>query len=250
MEGYKELISKLMEIRKRGYIKTHRAGNTGIGKTLEDLLGIRENNIPGPNSKLIELKSGRKNTSSMLTLLTKAPEPYGANVVLLKRFGYPSGKNDKNILHTIVNATEFNTIKGKHGFKISVTEDRVELLFGGETSDLLKFIGAKREEPEVVAHWTKETLRASFEKKYPLALLYVKADCKGRGKNEEFWFNEAWYIKGFNFDGLAQIINDSTIKVDIRIGQNPDGSTHDHGTGFRIFPKNLDLCFSVREQVI
>jgi len=31
-----------------GFIKTHRTGYTGIGKTLEDLLGIIENNISGP----------------------------------------------------------------------------------------------------------------------------------------------------------------------------------------------------------
>ena len=47
MTGYYKLIKDLKAIKKMGYIKTHRAGNTGIGKTLEDLLGIKENNIPG-----------------------------------------------------------------------------------------------------------------------------------------------------------------------------------------------------------
>jgi len=39
----KELTQKLKEINKMGFIKTHRAGDTGIGKTLEDLLNIPEN---------------------------------------------------------------------------------------------------------------------------------------------------------------------------------------------------------------
>lgn len=57
MIGYDELIQKLKAIKEMGYIKTHRSGNTGIGKTLEDLLGIKENNIPGPNAAMVELKS-------------------------------------------------------------------------------------------------------------------------------------------------------------------------------------------------
>jgi len=68
MITYPELIERLkaITIKEKGYIKTHRKGNTGIGKTLEDLLGITENNIPGPNTAMIELKSARKNVSSML----------------------------------------------------------------------------------------------------------------------------------------------------------------------------------------
>jgi len=83
MITYPELIEKLKEIKEMGYIKTHRAGTTGIGKTLEDLLGIKENNIPGPNAAMIELKSARKNVSSMLTLFTKSPLPQRSNSVLL-----------------------------------------------------------------------------------------------------------------------------------------------------------------------
>lgn len=36
----KDLKKKLQKIEEQGFIKTHRAGDTGIGKTLEDLLGI------------------------------------------------------------------------------------------------------------------------------------------------------------------------------------------------------------------
>ncbi len=68
-----DLVEKLKNLKEIGYVQTHRSGNTGIGKTLEDLLEIEENNIPGPNAALIELKSARKNTLSMLTLFTKSP---------------------------------------------------------------------------------------------------------------------------------------------------------------------------------
>lgn len=40
-----ELKKKLKNIKALGFVKTHRKGDTGIGKTLEDLLGIKENNM-------------------------------------------------------------------------------------------------------------------------------------------------------------------------------------------------------------
>jgi len=218
-----------------GYVRTHREGNTGIGKTLEDLLGIEENNIPGPNAEMIELKSARKGASSMLTLFTKSPLPKKANSVLLQKSGYESAQgNERKELHTTVNAKEFNQLKGKLGFKIKIEGDRVNLI---------------TPQNEIVAYWDKETLKKSFERKLP-QLVYVKAETKGSGSNEEFWYNEAWFLNGFNFDNFIGLLKQGTILVDIRIGQYPDGRTHDHGTGFRVFPDKLDLCFKYREKIL
>ena len=36
MKTFEELVEGIKELKKRGFIKTHRSGNTGIGKTLED----------------------------------------------------------------------------------------------------------------------------------------------------------------------------------------------------------------------
>ena len=44
------LIQKFIEIEKQGWIKNTRERNSGaVGNTLEDLLGIEENNLPIPN---------------------------------------------------------------------------------------------------------------------------------------------------------------------------------------------------------
>jgi len=228
------LIKKLKSIKEMGYVKTHRTGNTGIGKTLEDLLEITENNVPGPNAAMIELKSARKNVSSMLTLFTKSPLPPKANSVLLERFGYESARgNKRKELHTTVNAKEYNRLKGKPGFKIDIQKDRVNLI---------------TIQKEIVGYWDKETLKNSFEKKLP-KLLYVKAEAKDKGSNEKFWFNEAWLLSGFNFENFLNLLKEGIILVDIRIGQYPDGRPHDHGTGFRVFPDKLDLCFEYRERI-
>ena len=84
MKRFEEIVARLKELKAQGYVKTHRSGPTGIGKTLEDLLGIQENNIPGPDiGEEIELKSARKSVGSMVTLFTKSPLPKKVNSKLL-----------------------------------------------------------------------------------------------------------------------------------------------------------------------
>ena len=48
MKTFDELVEGIKELKEKGFIKTHRTGDTGIGKALEDLLGIDENNFAGP----------------------------------------------------------------------------------------------------------------------------------------------------------------------------------------------------------
>src|SRR3989304_6557295 len=98
--NYDEFVEKIKQIKNRGFVPSNRPGDTGIGKTLEDLLDISENNIAGPDFDIYELKSGRKDSASMLTLFTKAPMPKGANKSLLEAFGYRQRpKQNRKQLH-------------------------------------------------------------------------------------------------------------------------------------------------------
>ena len=44
-----DFIKEYTNIKKMGWIKTHRREPTGIGKTLEDLLDITKNNLDQPD---------------------------------------------------------------------------------------------------------------------------------------------------------------------------------------------------------
>ncbi|MFH0766092.1 MAG: MvaI/BcnI family restriction endonuclease [Calditrichota bacterium] len=234
MMPFQEIIDRLSFLKEQGFIRTHRSGNTGIGKTLEDLLGIEENNFSGPNAATLELKSGRKNVNSLLTLFTKSPDPPQVNSILLENYGYkPSTDSEKKKLHTTVNAIDYNSLKGGSGFKIGIQADRINLLIS---------------DGQPVCYWLKDTLKQSFERKLP-NLLYVKAEARGQGRSEEFWFNEAWVLSGFSFNRFVKLIKDGIILIDIRIGQYSDGRIHDHGTAFRIKPDKLDECFKKRLKV-
>jgi len=76
------LIEKLKQIAKMGWIPNARHKNQGgVGNTLEDLLGIEENNLPLPNAAEWELKSQRLKTSSLTTLFHMEPSPRAVRFV-------------------------------------------------------------------------------------------------------------------------------------------------------------------------
>ena len=61
------LIEELKGICNMGWVKSTRQNNDGaVGNTLEDLLGIEENNLPIPNASEWELKAQRMDTTSLL----------------------------------------------------------------------------------------------------------------------------------------------------------------------------------------
>ena len=88
-----ELIQSLKEIAAMGWVVNGRQGNHGgIGNTLEDLLGIEENNLPIPNAAEWELKTQRIGTSSLTTLFHTEPSPTALKFVptiLLPNYGWP-----------------------------------------------------------------------------------------------------------------------------------------------------------------
>jgi hypothetical protein len=62
--------SQFARIRSRGFIRSARSGPTGIGHTLEKVLGLQENNLAIPDLGEVELKAHRENASSLITLFT------------------------------------------------------------------------------------------------------------------------------------------------------------------------------------
>ncbi len=52
-----EFTKKFREIKEQGFVQTMRKGPTGIGYTLETLLGIKENNDARPDIDGAELKA-------------------------------------------------------------------------------------------------------------------------------------------------------------------------------------------------
>jgi hypothetical protein len=232
-----DFVLRFNEIKNMGWIRTHRSGSTGIGKTLEDLLGIAENNIDGPDFGDYELKSSRINSGSMLTLFTRSPQPARSNTYLRLKYGYASNayENDDKVLHSTLNAVRFVPVydTGKM-LKIECDPEKIYIM--------------STEGPENV-YWTRDVLKKAFEKKYSNKFIYVKAESRGIGLNEEFRFVSAHEVSGFDYDSMIQLLEEGRIYVDLRIGQYPDGRTHDHGTAFRIREADQYLLFKNKKEL-
>ena len=229
-----ELKGRLEQIKSLGFVRTHRNGDTGIGKTLEDLLNIKENNIPLPDiGEIGELKTYRKKAGSMLTLFTLEPQPKGGDRdrILLDYFGYSRRSNGRSKeLHSTLSCRRYNN----QGLKLKVEGDKIRITGKGRRLNI---------------YWDVESLKRKFKAKLP-ALVYVLADSKKMEGVEYFHFNQAYRLKGFAFKRFQDMINRDHIVVDLRMYYRPDKSVRNHGTGFRVKINRLYDCFDKREKLL
>ncbi len=228
------LRDKLVEIEKLKFVPSHRTGDTGIGKTLEDLLEIKENNIPLCDiGTVAELKAYRKDAASMLTLFTLEPKPKGGDRdrFLLDNFGYSKRDNKRSKeLHSTVTCRRYN----RQDLKLAVRKDRISVNAKGRRLNIF---------------WDIEILRKKFNEKLP-ALVYVLANRKIIKGREYFHFNEAYFLSGFDFDLFKKMVRKDSIVVDFRMYYRPRGSVRNHGTGFRVKIKRLYGCFKNKVRLI
>lgn len=247
IETIDDFKNEIKKINEKGYIQTKRTGDTGIGKTLEDELGIEENCIAAADLGTIELKAARNNSNSMLTLTTKSPDKRGVNSKLRDKYGYKTDESielnpDLNILHSTVNGQDFNTLNGEPFLKLSFEDDKMYLEHHDD--GILDNV-----------YWSEKSLTKAFKKKFPEdKLYYVKANSQIIDGKEHFEYNEAYLLEDFDSEELLKNIQDGVIDIDIRIGIHPEGKkkgkTHDHGTAIRINPSKLDLCFKKKTKLL
>ena len=245
MKSSKErLIEKFEEIMARGWIRSHRCNNTGIGKTFEDLAGVDENNSQGPDFEEFEIKSHRGEAKSPITLFTLAPTfPRRANAILRDHYGerYPESPDLKR-LHTSMFADHKNSYAGKYAFQL-INDRENEVLkiavYDLKTGELL----------DDSTGYSYEKLKAKLYRKLT-SLFYVSAERRFDNGYEEFMFTAAAIYTNPSFEKFLSILDDGRVQYDIRIGsyQSGDkyGMPHDHGSGFRVREDYfLDLYDSV-----
>ncbi len=241
IEGFKK---DFLAIKSKGFIESHRTHNTGIGKTFEDAIGIIENNSSLADYQgILEIKSKRDLSKSMLTLFTKSPSnPKGANSYLRETYGH-SDKNNMKILHTTISATKFNTFFSKIGFKLEVDEKAEKIFILVKDLTIDKII-------DTSICYTFADLKQIIETKCE-NIAFINGDTKIENGKELFHFKEATLLKDLTFQKFIQFLKDGLIVYDIRIGVYgagaSKGKTHDHGSGFRVLKNNIPKVFNVEE---
>lgn len=242
-----ELIENLEQIKEKGWIPNARPGNVGgIGNTLEDLLGIEENNLPIPNAAEWELKCQRIGSSSLTTLFHMEPSPRALRFVpniFLPLYGWEH--------HTIPNEMSFRqTINGlsrtDRGFKVVVDRNARKILISFNSdavttrhSDWLKSVeervGLGELNPQ--PFWGFNDLYHKAGTKL-LNCFYIRAEVKREGGNEYFWYRDIIILQEFSFDNFLKAIDEGFLLVDF------DARTgHNHGTKFRLRQDKLPYLY-------
>lgn len=208
-------------------MQTHRKGPTGVGHTLEQELGMTENNIAGSDFKFAELKAHRLNSSSLITLFTfnrkvwKLPQ-----LEAIRRYGSADENGRLGIYYTM------GQKPNSAGLFVSFSDQEIEL---------------RHIDGTLVAVWPVAELVKRFEKKYP-AMVLVAAESEERNGIEYFWYNRAQLLRETSPEALVQQFRAGTILLDLRL-HDKGTSARNHGTGFRAYERSLPQIFSKTEDL-
>ena len=234
-KGWHKSVKKTIDTRNDG----------AVGNTLEDLLGIEENNLPIPNALEWELKGQRSHTSSLVTLKHIEPSPRAAKIVpnlLLPYYGWKHKQAGRRypITEMSFRSTTSATNYTNRGFKVIVDREQSKLrfVFNSQKADIknpeilswLRSVEKRRDlgplDPE--PYWGFEDLKYGIGSKIRNCF-YIIADNKVEDSREYFLYRKLYILTGFSFENFLDCIEKGTLLIDF------DARTgHNHGTKFRL----------------
>ncbi len=253
-----QIINELRNIKKSGWIKSARQGNVGgVGNTLEDLLGIEENNLPIPNAAEWELKAQRADTSSLTTLFHMEPSPRALKFVpqiLLLKYGW---KHEEAGTKYPENEMSFRqTISGKgrsdRGFMVVINRKEKKVLISFDSKSVsdrhatwLKSVEQRINLGELnpQPYWGFDDLFHKAGTKL-INCFYAQAQVKKEKGNEYFMYNKILMLQKFSIDKFLDALenNDLLVDFDARTG-------HNHGTKFRLKQNRLADLYDVVTEI-
>jgi hypothetical protein len=246
------LIEELKRIADQGWIKNARKGNHGgIGNTLEDLLGIFENNLPVPNAAEWELKAQRIDTTALTTLFHIEPSPRAIKFVpqvLLLQYGWQHKEAGKKYPENEMSFRQ--TIHGlapsDRGFMVRIDRENQKILISFDSNAISEKhitwkesvknrIGLDELEPQ--PYWGFDDLSSKAGTKL-LNCFYVQAEVKKEKDNEYYRYSKIMMLQKFNFEGFLEQIEKGNVLIDF------DARTgHNHGTKFRMRQNCLPFLY-------
>lgn len=229
-----ELLNKLKLIAKNGYVKSVVNSDTGIGRTIEFLLGIEMNSSKSPDYKGIELKSFRDSRNNRKGLFGKTPNwelsIFKSRVEILNAFGYW----EKGVFRL------YNTIRGtgrnKQGLILKIEDNKDWLVENSDRPEIGDFLV-----------WELETLRKELLKKHK-ETFWIRANSRIEDNNEYFHFTEVEHTKNPMIDKFEILVETGAITLDYPIKRMPSGKVTDKGCNFKLNANCLNLLFPPSEK--
>lgn len=237
------LIEALKEIRERGFVPNARHGNHGgMGNTLEDLLGVEENNLPIPNAAEWELKTQRLPTSSLTTIFHLEPSPRAIRfvpAVLLPQYGWAHQSAGTKYPETEMSfrQTIHGLSRSDRGFKVVVDESERKVLISFDAgavdirhADWLKSVekGVGLGELDPQPYWGFDDLFHKAGTKL-LNCFYVRGVVKREEGKEFYHYQKISMLANFSLEKFLAGLQSGHVLIDF------DARTgHNHGTKFRL----------------
>lgn len=221
-----QYIKKFREIKNKGWIRSYRIGDTGVGYTLEKLLDQSKE-----EKKQLRIKSIRKGSSRRLTLFAKIPV-WGAEgrKRLLDEYGY-FDKNGRWSLYTSITSKK----QTKMGWQIEVDDNKVFLNNSGRA----------------VIYWQLPTLQEILQKKLNQMVLVYANFKKDDQKNEYFKYEEFHLAQEPDLNNFTNLINNGSICIDLAIHRDKiTNSVIDKGFLFRISESSVNELFKQVQRIV
>ena len=231
-----ELLEKLRSISAMGFVDSMRHGSTGVGFTLESLLGITANSNRAPDYKGIEVKSGRVAASGRARtrsdLFAKVPNwqlsKLKSGKEILNNYGYFSETEQRLQLYCTVKNNP-----NPQGLFIRVNN-------AGNMIENLARTPDGEEEPVVV--WILDELESDLAAKHR-ETFWVKAQRQSGSDNEQFHYTSVMHTRSPMMNNFGLLVDTSKIELDYTLHLKPNGVARDHGYKFKIWQRNFDLLF-------
>ncbi len=234
-----ELLHKLKAISRRGMIDSMRQGDTGVGMTLETLLGIEANSSRAPDYNGIELKASRvkqgvrrKNKNQLFSKTPNwklSPIESAENLVMTR--GYIDQDNQYALRHTI--SGEKPNSLGLY-LDIDYTNNYLRQMF--TDTDCRDF------NPKHDMTWVVDDLRKALQKKHN-ETFWVKALHNNDRNNESFHYVEVEHTSNPYIDKLEILLETGLITLDYTLHLKGSGKPRDHGYPFKLKANSIESLF-------
>ena len=221
-----ELLKKLRALAMKP-LKALRSGSTGVGYTIETMLGIAANSSKDPDYKGIEIKSGRGN-KTRTTLFAQVPNwtlsPCKKSAEILNKYGYE--REDDFKLYCTVSTQKQNS----QGLSFIYDESKDELQEWYNKKDL-------------VAVWPGNLLRQRLKAKHS-ETFWVHAESQLIDGVEHFQLKSVTHTKAPVLSQLLPLVQAGVVTMDHLIKRSGENNrVSEKGPLFKMNKSDLNLLF-------
>lgn len=252
-----ELVKDMKKISGKWHKGVLPGEDGNAGRTLEELLGIKENNFKIPDYGEFQIKSQKMTTKSLVTIFHKEPDPPASVPKVLDSMGWFVERKNKFRF----SSTTYSNKHTARGFTIDWDDNKIYFKFDSskvkktrkDQSKSYKTLGDWLNDIEtrtphhssiLPLHYSKQEIIDHFVLNYN-KILFAVCESKIINDIENFNYREAYILQDFSLDNFKRNFDENKIIFDFNVSTG-----HNHGVGVRIKKNNLYTLYSTKEKIL